>query len=415
MPRPSLPSGVRVFALVASAGAAVPSAGVHAQSATPDFSVVTALAEGAVIGQNVDTPVPGFELILLRDGVEVYHRSFGAWSTGRLANADSATKTLSGALIMSLVDSSPNPFTLQTRLSQYLPEYTGAKSVITIAQCFSHTAGMFGNSTAVGDESITLRQAAAQIAQAPLRFSPGMVFSYGGVSMHAAGAAAEVAGGAPWNTMFQQRIAGPLGFTQTRYTLSSPQNPRIAGGAESTGDEFGRFMEMLRRGGVHQGTRVLSEAAVRTLLTRQTATNIPVNNSPILSENADYGVGIWLDQRGPNGELLGAIAAGARGFSSWIDFDDRLVGVFATDLSASGNVQPLLYLLRDAAQAAVRAADCPADFNLDGVLNPDDLADFVDAYFSPGESARIDFNHDGVIDPDDLSDFIVAYFERCAD
>ncbi|MGD9690556.1 MAG: hypothetical protein AB7K52_12525 [Phycisphaerales bacterium] len=51
-----------------------------------------------------------------------------------------------------------------------------------------------------------------------------------------------------------------------------------------------------------------------------------------------------------------------------------------------------------------------ADFNNDGTLNPDDLGDFINAYFSSPPPAIADFNGDGDINPDDLGDFINAYF-----
>lgn len=50
----------------------------------------------------------------------------------------------------------------------------------------------------------------------------------------------------------------------------------------------------------------------------------------------------------------------------------------------------------------------PIDFNLDRVVNPDDLGDFITAYFSTDSTT--DFNDDGVINPDDLGDYITAYF-----
>ncbi len=53
---------------------------------------------------------------------------------------------------------------------------------------------------------------------------------------------------------------------------------------------------------------------------------------------------------------------------------------------------------------------CPQDFNSDGVVDPDDLSDFIAGYFSSPPDPRTNFNGDGVIDPDDLSDFIGAYF-----
>ncbi len=58
-------------------------------------------------------------------------------------------------------------------------------------------------------------------------------------------------------------------------------------------------------------------------------------------------------------------------------------------------------------------AACPADFNLDGVLNPDDLADFIAAYFTQPPATGSDFNGDGATDPDDLADYIGAFFAGC--
>ena len=55
---------------------------------------------------------------------------------------------------------------------------------------------------------------------------------------------------------------------------------------------------------------------------------------------------------------------------------------------------------------------CPLDFNHDTVVNPDDLGDFITAYFDAPPDPRTEFNGDGVINPDDLGDFITAYFQE---
>lgn len=387
-----------------------------AQTSPYDFSELTQLAAGALVGQNVQTPVPGFDLLIIRDGRTVYHRSFGNWAIDRVANADSASKTISGALLMTLTDDAgpggPAVVSLDTRLSHFIPDFDGAMQTATLRQCFAHTAG-FGSSPAVGDPQLTLQQAALEIAAGPLPFGPpGSIFAYGGTSMHAAGAVAEVAAGQPWNTLFAQRLADPLGLVATRYVLSSPDNPRIAGGCESSASEFGRVMEVLRRYGLAPGgTRLLSASACRELFTRQTPVGIPINNSP-LDGSSDYGVGVWLDRRGAGGVLQGALAAGARGFSSWVDFDDGMVGVFATDISSSANVVPLVGLLRDAAERAVRASPCSqTDRTADGRRTPLDIFVQLNAYFAP--EPRGDFNGDGVHTPTDLFAYLTAYFAGC--
>jgi len=254
-----------------------------------------------------------------------------------------------------------------------------------------------------------------------LEFSPpGTAFSYGGTGMQAAGAVAEIVGQKPWNTLFAERILQPIGMTHTSFVLSTPANPRIAGGCESNATDFALFMEMLRRGGIAvNGKRVLSPGAIIQMFTRQTANPIAILNTPVQSpftDGADYGVGVWLDERDANGKLIGAMAAGARGFSSWIDFDDGMVGVFATDLSAAGNVQGLLYLFRAAAQDAARHPLCPPDLDHDGVVTDSDFTVFIVAYNANGcasaemtPGCQADLNHDGFVADADFSGFVAAY------
>jgi CubicO group peptidase (beta-lactamase class C family) len=393
------------------------------------FAQVTQLAQGAVVGAGVNTPIPGFEIRLYHNGQVVYHQAFGTWSLNRLAACDSATKTLSGAVIMSLVDSSPQPFSLNTRVSDYLPGWTGIKSTITIRQCFSHTAGMDG-SVLLSSPNLSLRQCANLVSDDPLLAAPGTAFAYGGTSMHVAGAVAEVAGGQPFVTLLRDRITIPLGLTQTRFYVSSDINPRIGGGAESTATEFGTFMEMLRNSGRHNGVQIISTQSVREMFTRQTATGLPVLSSPFIAptpdQQSDYGVGVWLTARSGTGVLERALAAGARGFSSWIDFDDGITGVFATDLSAAGNVQPLLVQLQNAAQAAVRAArGCPADIAganqgpfPDGTLTADDIIGFLGWYFDGDLQADVSGpsqnpNRDSELTADDIIVYLSRYFAGC--
>jgi CubicO group peptidase (beta-lactamase class C family) len=377
-----------------------------------DFSAITTLAQGAINGLNVPEPVEGFDLLILHRGLPVYHEAFGTWTINQPAQADSATKTLSGALIMSLIEKSPQPFSLDTKLSEYIPPFSGVKQTITIRQCFSHTAGFGFTNPAVADPTITLQDAALQIAASPLVNGPaGTKFAYGGTSMHAAGAVAELAGGEAWNTLFAKRITAPLFMNQTVFTLSGPENPRIAAGCQSTANEFGRFMEMLRNRGRFGSKQILEPASVDEMFTRQTPIGIPIVFSP-LEGVADYGVGVWLDQRDAQGKLIGAIAAGARGFHSWIDFDDELVGVFATDLTEFSQIEDLSYLIRDAAQEAIRGKTCcEADCNGSGSLSIDDFICFQTLFALGIDAADCDL--DGTLAIDDFICFQTAFAVGC--
>ena len=113
------------------------------QVVAQDFSTLTALAEGALQGVNVKTAVPGFEIQGLQNGQAIYHQAFGDWELDRPARTDSSTKTLSGALMMSVAETGEGGFSLDSRVGDFLadfdrPEYDN----ITIRQAFSHTSGL---------------------------------------------------------------------------------------------------------------------------------------------------------------------------------------------------------------------------------------------------------------------------------
>jgi CubicO group peptidase (beta-lactamase class C family) len=293
----------------------------------------------------------------------LYEQSFGGFTPTTVVPIASASKTLSAAVLMSLVDS--NLLALDDRVGQYLPEWnSGARANITLRMCFTHTAGMVGNHGAISDESLTLRQGAAQLAAVPLAAPPGTEFRYGGVSMHVAGAVCEVASGQSWATLFAQRIAAPLQLAATDFQAFGPtQNPRIAGGAQSTLRDFARFLAMLRDGGVANGVTVLSAASVQTLLSAQTV-GIPIASSPH-PYHAPYGIGIWIDRRDSQGRTLLASGVGAFGFHGWIDSAHALSGTFAVQY-----VNQFVYPCVERIQDEIDAAVLPAGATCVGAASP---------------------------------------------
>jgi len=72
-----------------------------------------------------------------------------------------------------------------------------------------------------------------------------------------------------------------------------------------------------------------------------------------------------------------------------------------------------LVVISDRASVVIQQVSCPADFNQDGTLDPDDLADYIGAFFTQPPAQSADFNGDGAVDPDDLADYITAFFTGC--
>jgi CubicO group peptidase (beta-lactamase class C family) len=299
---------------------------LRAQIACHDLNGVTAVAQSLLSNH----PLQGSSCVRYeRAGQTLYEQAFGSFTLAEVVPIASATKTLSAAVLLSLVDS--GVLTLDDRVGQWLPEWnTGLKAQITLRMCFSHTSGMIASHPLLSDDTITLRQAAQGLAALPLQAVPGSSFVYGGASMHVAGAVCEAASGQSWAQLFQQRIAQPLQLLATDYLgIGSASNPRIAGGARSDLRDFARFMTMLRQGGSWNGVQVLSAASVDTMLSDQTS-SVPIGSTPH-PELAPYGIGIWLDRRDSQGRTVAASAVGAFGFTGWVDRAHDGSGVFVVD------------------------------------------------------------------------------------
>ena len=284
----------------------------------------------------------GCALVLVRDGDVIYRKSFGRYTPERVVPVASASKWLSGAVIMALIDE--GKIRLDDSVSRYLPEFTGDKADITIRQLFSHTSGLPPEAPCRNNRRTSLTACAREMAQLRLRAAPGQEFHYGGVSMHVGGRIAEIVSGNSWNELFVNKIARPLGMARTDFFAYGPTaNPRPAGDARSSADDYAKFLMMLLNDGSMGHTRVLSAQSVAELHKDQTGgariaytiyeKHLRLDPSLPL---ARYGVGVWRERvDGTSGELLDASSQGALGFCPWIDFERSLGGVLSTQSSFS--------------------------------------------------------------------------------
>ena len=178
---------------------------------------------------------------------------------------------------------------------------------------------MADNDPVINDRSLTLEQAVAHIATLPLDNPPGTAFAYGNLSMHVGGRIAEQVTGTDFEQLFRNLIGNPLGMSSTDYQgFGATTNYMIAGGARSSLEDLGRFLEMIANDGVFRGQRILSEAAVDVMLADQTrGARIARTFQP---DGRRYGIGVWRDRVAPNGEALEVSSPG--GFGTW-PFVDR--------------------------------------------------------------------------------------------
>jgi CubicO group peptidase (beta-lactamase class C family) len=297
-------------------------------------------------------------LLILKDGQKLHELYAGAYQPNTLRLLASASKWLSAVVIMSLVDD--GLMSLDDSVSLYFPQdYTGQKGTMTIRQMFSHTSGLPGTHEdwVLSADDITLQQAAQFIATNNLIAAPGAVFCYGGLSMHLAGACAEIASGQSWSDLIEQRLKQPLGLTAT--TFGNTPNPRIAGGASSTLYEYATVLQMLLNHGLWGTNRVLSSNVVHVMLQDQTS-GAQILCSPYqqygLGETR-YGIGAWLEEVAPGGSVYQIGSGGAFGFAPWIDTQRNVAGVFMV-VNLMENVFPGVQQIKAAVRTAVDNTPC---------------------------------------------------------
>jgi CubicO group peptidase (beta-lactamase class C family) len=273
---------------------------------------------------------------------------FGPMTDKRIVKIASASKWLSAATILSLIDS--GDIALDDPIDKYLNNLIDSndheaflKRNITIRQLLSHTHGLSDEIPYNFLPFISMKEAVKLILQKPLLFEPGSAFSYGGVGMQVAGYIGEHITGKSWQNIFYERIAQPLSMKNTRYTSSLPyitfKNPNIAGGLESTLDELGNFVLMIESKGIFNGMPILSGNSVKEMLHNQT-NNIDIIKHPWNEYitfapdiyNIPYGLGVWLevvDNITQNG--LYAQSSGLYGTVPFVDVERHVAGVLLSE------------------------------------------------------------------------------------
>jgi CubicO group peptidase (beta-lactamase class C family) len=125
--------------------------------------------------------VRDFSVIIMRGEANLYRRDFGAYTPDTVLPIASATKWMTGALVMTLVDD--GKLTLDDRLDRHLSALPPAYAELTLRQLLSYTAGTAALTDGAADlrldRRLSFADAAAELARKPLVARPGESFAYG--------------------------------------------------------------------------------------------------------------------------------------------------------------------------------------------------------------------------------------------
>jgi len=285
----------------------------------------------------------GTSVLVYKDGKEVFFGCAGRLSIDKPAPFDrnaimrmfSMTKVVTAAAIMTLVDQ--GLLRVTDPVSRFIPEFAdlkvaqpdgtlvSANKPLTIHHLLSMTSGIpypggndvvsqaYAQETAGFDwENATTLDMARAIARCPLCFHPGEEWRYG-LSADVLGAVITAVTGMELSQYMHKTFFEPLGMVDTAFSVSKEKKHRLAtlydispegkytprppedfgfgtkvemGGAGlySTLEDFARFGEMLRKGGMG----ILSEQAVAEMSRNQLT---PQQMKTCWDVNIGYGYG----------------------------------------------------------------------------------------------------------------------------
>ncbi|HSC39350.1 MAG TPA: serine hydrolase domain-containing protein, partial [Chitinophagaceae bacterium] len=203
------------------------------------------------------------------------------------------------------------------------------KGNITISECLSHRTGIkepplkesLRNIRAAG----SMDEAVANIAAMPMEGEPGKVFHYSNAGLQLAGAVIEKISGKSFETLFAERIAGPLGMTNTDFGKGPVALP--AGGAFSTPNDYTRFLAMILGKGLYNGKRILQESSVAAMQVNRVTKEVRVAYSPAEAGDFGYGYGEWTMQSASVDTPGAAVTSpGLFGSFPWVDNEKGYCG-----------------------------------------------------------------------------------------
>lgn len=298
--------------------------------------------------------LPGGMLRVVREGRLIHESSVGSVDANTPLPMASATKWFTAAVIMSLVEE--GTIDLDAPISTYLSAARQPGVVtadVKVRHLLTHTSGVrdvpcqWQNWVAPADCANTL-------VRTPLEFPAGSAVAYGNGPWHLAGLMIVEVTGVPFEELFRQRVAEPLGLTSTSF--GGGVNPGTAGSLTTTVNDYSRLLEMvLGAGTTRDGVKVLSRAATAEMVSNQLhAHGGWLGGADITTGITEYGIGMWLDEVDDQGRSVLISGNASRGYYPWIDFSTATYGIVA--VSDPRGAELAVPASQDVAHLAVAAA-----------------------------------------------------------
>jgi len=346
---------------------------------------------GPAIDQAIDEAIqqnrlPGAVLVVGHDGQVVYRKAYGqravvpqaeAMTVDTIFDCASLTKVIATtSSLMKLFEE--GRFRLNDKVTDYIPEFQGGKSDITLRNLFTHFSGLAPDVSLKPEWSgndTGLRLAYTTKPTGP----PGVRHVYSDINFILLGELVHRLSGKPLNEYARENVFLPLGMKETTFLPPSSWTPRIApterpdksalplrgvvhdptarfmggvaghAGLFSTAGDLARFAQMMLNGGELDGVRVFNPLTVAKFTEPQTPPDQPILRGLGWDIDSPYSTN--------RGELFPIGSYGHTGFtgtSIWIDPSTRSYVILLAN-SVHPDARPTLVPLR-AKVATIAAA-----------------------------------------------------------
>lgn len=227
----------------------------------------------------------------------LYKKEMGDFNSKTVAPIASCSKWLTAALVMQFVDE--GKLSLDDKVAKYIPEFDKYfKSYITIRQCLSHMTGIADDKNFLKRilerrKFSSLEEEVKSFAAREIRANAGNDFWYGNVGLNIAGRVLEIISKKRFEVLIREKLFTPLGMAKTTFNdpKGYPVNP--SGGAQSTADDYMKFLVMLLNKGKYNGVQILSESSVYQLRIPQTNKEM-IKYAPKAADGFNYALGSWV-------------------------------------------------------------------------------------------------------------------------
>jgi uncharacterized protein YbbC (DUF1343 family)/CubicO group peptidase (beta-lactamase class C family) len=363
--------------------AALAATALSAQTFSGAVALDRVIREGVEQGR-----LPGAVLIVGHDGQVVFRKAYGdravypqteAMTTDTIFDLASLTKVVATTpSLMKLFEE--GRFRLNDKITEYIPEFQGGKSNITIRNLLTHFSGLqpdvpLSQPWSGYDTGIHLA------CTDPPAGSPGARFVYSDINFILLGELVHRLSGQMLNDYARDHIYKPLGMNETMFLPPASLLPRIAptertppktgpplrgvvhdptarnmggvaghAGLFSTADDLARYAQMLLNGGELDGVRIFSPLTIEKFTEPQSPPDQPILR----------GLGWDIDSplSGNRGELFPIGSYGHTGFtgtSIWIDPSSKTYVILLAN-SVHPMLRPALTPLRGKVATIVAAA-----------------------------------------------------------